>query len=705
MKKLCFVLVVFSLLVFVSCGGSSNKDNSTADTDSGDTVTDEDSSDTGSTDTEPDGDVSEPTENPDAGDSDTTSDSDNDSCDSTDDADSSDYADDSDNTDPLNDNPDNLPECSPTSATPCIDSEAENSDSEKTYLIWSGKSPERLRWTDAINYCKNLKEGGYSDWQLPTIAALKTLLTCEFDNFWTYSCSNGANSDGENSKFGDIDFFWSDSQGKGVDFYTGKSPESKSDAENFDVRCVRKEIGSKYANCSELPENAQWNSASSIKQYWQWEDVSWIPKPTSSYDEEAINTACTFTCEENYIWQNSLCLATRQAACSAKPENTVWNDNNADGMFTQIENGSSWQPETYPSGYCTAGVCCYNCASNYYWNNENCVSPCDEKPCEKIQNSKPDNCIAFSLDNYSCDCMDGFYWRGKEIGCIDKRLSIGNICTGQSRSYPFFATGVPSGQDAYYAKLGKCTPQSFTSSSDLVVDNNTGLTWEKSPSTDTYTWDNRATHCNDLNSSNFAGKSNWRVPNPLELLTIVDNSKYDPATNSKFTGMQSGIWTSKEYDNDSGRVFGPKKGSFGLSKKTATLKVLCVSGSEMPKGSFSTQTLSGDVVVNDSTTGFMWQKDTTGKNWGDALKYCEDLTYAGYSDWRLPNKNELASLLNHDKSKSPYSDFPDMQDSFWSSTTDPESYEYEYAWQVDFSWGKPEIFGNKSSGYGVRCVR
>ena len=351
MKKLCFVLVVFSLLVFVSCGGSSNKDNSTADTDSGDTVTDEDSADTGSANTKPDGDVSEPTENPDAGDSDTTSDSDNDLTDSTDDADSSDSAPDSDDMLPANDNPDNLPECSPTSATPCIDSEAENSDSEKTNLIWSGKSPERLRWTDAINYCKNLKEGGYSDWQLPSIAALKTLITCEPGSWNDYDCSN---ADGKYNRFGDIDFFWSASQGKGVDFYTGNSGVSKSDAETYDVRCVRKEITSKQADCSELPENAQWNSASSIIQNWQWEDVSWNQIPKTIYDEKAINTACTFTCKENYLFDSS---------------------------------------------------------------SNQCLNPCDSNPCDSLT-AIDATCVALTYELYSCagkDPSSGLTWSGKAL--------------------------------------------------------------------------------------------------------------------------------------------------------------------------------------------------------------------------------------------------------------------------------------------------
>lgn len=266
------------------------------------------------------------------------------------------------------------------------------------------------------------------------------------------------------------------------------------------------------------------------------------------------------------------------------------------------------------------------------------------------------------------------------------------------------------GQDAQYTS--KCTAQSFSSSSNVVVDNNTGLTWEKSPSSSTYTWANRNTHCSDLNSSNYGGKSNWRVPNPLELLTIVDNSTYNLATNSNFTNMPTGssdyLWTSKEYGGDTSlaRAFNPYYGQYTYGhSKTSTYKVLCVSGDELTTATSSYFTTSSDgKIVTDSRTGLMWQKEyATGKTWQQALKYCEDSTYAGYSDWRLPNKNELASLLDPGKSGAPYSNFPDMPSNwFWSSSTGV--YNTSYAWRVLFGYGYVDSYSKLYSN-SVRCVR
>ena len=44
-----------------------------------------------------------------------------------------------------------------------------------TNLTWSSRT-EELTWNDAVSYCDNLSEGGFSDWRLPNIDELRTLI-------------------------------------------------------------------------------------------------------------------------------------------------------------------------------------------------------------------------------------------------------------------------------------------------------------------------------------------------------------------------------------------------------------------------------------------------------------------------------------------------------------------------------------------------
>jgi hypothetical protein len=57
-----------------------------------------------------------------------------------------------------------------------------------------------------------------------------------------------------------------------------------------------------------------------------------------------------------------------------------------------------------------------------------------------------------------------------------------------------------------------------------------------------------------------------------------------------------------------------------------------------------------DGLYTDSKTGLIWPMNTNihGKKmrWDDAMKWVKKFRYAGYSDWRLPSKDELEFMVN-----------------------------------------------------------
>jgi len=134
-------------------------------------------------------------------------------------------------------------------------------------------------------------------------------------------------------------------------------------------------------------------------------------------------------------------------------------------------------------------------------------------------------------------------------------------------------------------------------------------------------------------------------------------------------------------------------------------------------GLASSYTDNGNGTITDGNTGLMWKRcsepDTqTGAcsgastyTWQDAINQCEGLTYATYSDWRLPNAKELWSITKLEPGAAPYIDqtaFPGTVSGFyWSATTYPNA---DLALGVYFADGSLP-HNDKTGSYYVRCVR
>ena len=116
---------------------------------------------------------------------------------------------------------------------------------------------------------------------------------------------------------------------------------------------------------------------------------------------------------------------------------------------------------------------------------------------------------------------------------------------------------------------------------------------------------------------------------------------------------------------------------------------------------------NGDGTITDYVTSLMWQKqdDDLGYTWDNAISYCESLELAGYTDWRLPSKKELLSIVDYG-TYNPSIDityFPGTNAlKYWSSTTDATF--PSIAWGVSFNdgWITSEI--KSDNYYYVRCI-
>lgn len=117
-------------------------------------------------------------------------------------------------------------------------------------------------------------------------------------------------------------------------------------------------------------------------------------------------------------------------------------------------------------------------------------------------------------------------------------------------------------------------------------------------------------------------------------------------------------------------------------------------------------------TVSDSSYRLQWQDDYSDNSntikesgWEAAILYCENLVLDGKTDWRLPNINELKTIIDDTKLTGLiFSTFLNTNRSdYWSATT--YNAIKNNAWTVDFNTGRSTYGNAKNSTQSVRCVR
>jgi uncharacterized protein DUF1566/dockerin type I repeat protein len=270
-----------------------------------------------------------------------------------------------------------------------------------------------------------------------------------------------------------------------------------------------------------------------------------------------------------------------------------------------------------------------------------------------------------------------------------------------------------TGQDG---EIQAGAPLSYTDNGDgTITDNNTGLVWEKQSRDgsvhdvgNAYTWDEAfSAHVAGLNTANFAGHQDWRLPNVKELQTIVDYGNANPAVSTAFnsgctascTPTTCSCTAAAFYWSSTSNVAGPSfawgvhffagASEAGGNVKSSTALVRAVRGSapclpatgqtacwdstgtvipcagtgqdaDLREGAPFSFIDNGDGTITDNTTGLVWEKksaDGTIHNVDNTLTWAaafsthvaglNSTNFAGHGDWRLPNVKELRSIVDY----------------------------------------------------------
>jgi hypothetical protein len=114
-------------------------------------------------------------------------------------------------------------------------------------------------------------------------------------------------------------------------------------------------------------------------------------------------------------------------------------------------------------------------------------------------------------------------------------------------------------------------------------------------------------------------------------------------------------------------------------------------------------------VVFDTASKLMWQDNNDAifnkYNWESAISYCEDLNFSGHTDWRLPNINELYTLVDFTKTELVInSKFTNIKNSrYWTSSS--AKLNLSNGWYIDFTDGSSAYQVKSSTTTLTRCVR
>lgn len=287
--------------------------------------------------------------------------------------------------------------------------------------------------------------------------------------------------------------------------------------------------------------------------------------------------------------------------------------------------------------------------------------------------------------------------------------------TGQTSSYQTYDDG------AYQRGAPWPVPRFVDNGDGTITDNLTGLMWEKKPGggntgTDTpgaVLWQDAIVYCENLT---LASHGDWRLANSRELRSLLNleqggqsswlssqgflisaNNYYWSSTIAPYDTTKSLIVNLANANilyiltNDTAYYWAVRGGSGGAIKLPQTGQTVSYNGGIGDDGAYQAGEpwpsprfmYHGDGTVTDNLTGLMWEQKPGGGNdgmgsqmlmdWVSAISYCENLTLAGYGDWRLPNLNEISSLSHYGQS---FLDswlnslgFISVQGTYWSATT------------------------------------
>lgn len=266
----------------------------------------------------------------------------------------------------------------------------------------------------------------------------------------------------------------------------------------------------------------------------------------------------------------------------------------ADGSPCEDGDGCT-ASDTCENGVCVAGAIC-PAPDACHWPGEcdaetrTCVAPerpdgtpCDDDDaCTQTDACQGGACVG--ADPVACPahgpCFPGVCDPATGT-CANDPLPDGAACTdGDVCTTADVCIGAicNPNEDRRWAHWPPEAPEDYIVAADVVIDNRTGRTWQRAASAQTHSWLSALAYCSSLSLPGYP--SGWRLPTRIELLSIADPARHDPAIDTEiFPGTPAeAFWTSLTFVQYTPNAWAVQfdAGKATVLQKTTSIRARCV---------------------------------------------------------------------------------------------------------------------------------
>ncbi|OGX55015.1 MAG: hypothetical protein A2306_02540 [Omnitrophica WOR_2 bacterium RIFOXYB2_FULL_38_16] len=391
-------------------------------------------------------------------------------------------------------------------------------------LMWQKGENERMDWYSALKCCKNMRLADYSDWRLPNLKELNSILNLSYENNWWYY-KEYFPAEGLTPP---LLHYFSSTPYEGIyvwvtNFCFGYDGYYANKNAHLLFRAVRNVgvITSKERPHFKFPDSGQ------KKCYNDEGGIIKTPKKAAQYfgqDGTYSLNPLSFTklsegakpLDEKADWKKGLRMV--------KDNNTglVWETKSPDENDLNFK-GSSYTWEGAHDFVEGLNKKCYGGFRDWRLPNR-----------EELRMLVDYNGQIPATDEiFFADCLPAFYW-SKDLNVQDPILAWGvYFAYGCAISYlKSFYYPVRAVRGGYSPGFGDIQKYAFKDNNDgTVSDFNTGLMWKRDESPE-LNWEEALKYCQELN---LGGHSGWRLPTIREMGSLMDLS------------FKEGVWFHKEF--------------------------------------------------------------------------------------------------------------------------------------------------------------